>query len=426
MPRLTVDADGRQLLRDGEPFPLIVDTAWSSFADPSESEWRGYLATRRAQGFSAVLVSLLPILHDRDERADAREPFGLDSSGRHDFSRPNDEYFTEARRFTRIAHEEYGIHLMVAVLWNNYVPGTWGAALTPWAVMPDAARERYLEQVIATFAGLDPVYVVGGDDSYDVPAANAVYLAAARRLRAAAPDALLTTHSAPNAVLPDELLDALDLHLHQSGHNVENRELTWRQPPRYLARLPRKPLLASEPPYELHGKVNGSGRWSREEVRRASWESVLAGSTAGIGYGAHGMWMWHTPLGDFAARGPSLEPLLWPTALALPGARDISLLARLSHEHRLARLDPAQDLLVDPPDDGVRVGASADRALVVVYLPDTRDVILNIDLTGYRLTAWDLAERAPLTPGSVADRGITRFAQLPSIGDQLVIAEARP
>jgi hypothetical protein len=423
MPRLTVDAAGTHVVHDGAFLPLIIDTAWSSFADPTEDQWRTYLATRRRQGFTAVLVSVLPVLHDRDERPGAREPFALDAAGHHDFARLDDAFFAAAREFTRIAHEEYGLRLMLTVLWNNYLPGTWGAEATPQAVMPAGHRHAYVARVADTFGDLDPIFVVGGDDHYTVPAANEGYLQALRHLRKTAPDCLLTTHSAPNATLPDEIADALDFHLHQSGHNVENQELTWRQAVPYLTRTPRRPLVNSEPPYEQHGKVGGHGRWSRAEVRRASWTSVLAGAAAGIGYGAHGMWMWHSPSGDFQARGPSLEPFHWPEALALPGALDISLMARLFVDHRLYRLEPAQDLLVDSCGEQFRLAASPDRDLVVLYQPYARDAEVRLDLRGYRIVGWDLAERAPLTVDAELTAERTRLRQLTSLGDQLVVAE---
>lgn len=424
MPRLTVDPSGR-ILRDADgPYPLIVDTAWSSFADPTPAEWRVYLETRRRQGFTAVLVSVLPILHDREERAGAREPFLLDARGHHRFDAIDPAYFAAAREYTRIAHEEYGLRLMIAVLWNNYLPGTWGAAATPRAVMTPTQRDRYLAAVIDAFAGLEPIFVVGGDDSYDVPEANAAYVAAADLLRAAVPGCLLTTHSAPRAVLPDALLDRLDFFLHQSGHNVENQELTWRQPEPYLAREPRKPLLNSEPPYEQHGKVNGTSRWSREETRSASWTSVLAGASAGIGYGAHGMWMWHATDGAFQARGPSLEPFLWPTALAFPGADDIGLLGRLHRAHGFERLDPAQHLLADDRGGDLRCGASEDRALVVVYLPYAIDVELLLPAAPERVTAWALGPRTPLTVEIETTGHGIRLRQIDAATDQVIILES--
>ncbi|GAA2756108.1 DUF4038 domain-containing protein [Actinopolymorpha rutila] len=430
MSRLTVDPSGTHLRLGEAFFPLIMDTAWSSFADPSAEEWRSYLATRRRQGFTCVAVSVLPILHDRDERAGSREPFALDAEGHPDFDRPDEGFFAQAREFTRIAHEEYDLRLLLVVLWNNYVPGTWAAARTPYAVMADKQRRAYVERVARTFGDLEPVFAVGGDDNYRVPEANAAYREAAAQLRDAAPSCLLTTHSAPHADLPDDLADALDFFCHQSGHDARNVDLTWQQAAGYLARTPRKPLLAAEPAYEQHGRVNGHGRWSRDDVRRASWTSVLAGAAAGIGYGAHGMWMWHSPSARFTSGGASLEPYPWPAALGFPGALDISLMARLFVDHRLYRLAPAQELLGAGEGDGdpgagevLRLGASPDRDLLVLYLPYSRDAEVLFDLRHHRLTGWDLAERAPLTVDPVFEGGRTRLRQLPTLSDQLVVAE---
>jgi hypothetical protein len=426
MQPLAVHPSGTHLITGTGYHPLIIETAWSAFADPTEQEWLIYLAARRRQGFNAALVTIPPVLHDRDARPTAREPWLLDAAGRHRFDALDDTFFTAARRFTELAHD-HAIRLMITVLWNNYLPGTWGAARTPYAVMPEHTRGPYLTRLTDTFADLEPIFVVGGDDLYDVPAANAAYLDVIAHLRAHAPACLLTTHTAPAAVVPDEIADGLDFHLHQSGHNrdtnVPGEELTWRQPARYLARVPRRPLINSEPPYEGHGIVGGRGRWTREDVRKASWTSVLAGATAGIGYGAHGTWMWHSPNGDFQAREPSLPPYAWTEALALPGALDISLLARLMRDHQVHRLAPAQHLLSAPADTAVRAAASPAGDLIALYVPYAIDAVLAADLTGYRVTGWDLGERAPLTPDLVLHSGHTTFRQLYGRYDQIYFAE---
>ncbi|MBC8932636.1 DUF4038 domain-containing protein, partial [Escherichia coli] len=57
---------------------------------------------------------------------------------------------------------------------------------------------------------------------------------------------------------------------------------------------PIKPVINSEPCYELMGYSRQKyGRFSREDVRKAAWQSVLSGAIAGISYGAHGIWSWH-------------------------------------------------------------------------------------------------------------------------------------
>lgn len=423
MRTLSIAPDGTSLCLDGEAVPLVMDTAWSAFGEATESEWRLYLAARRRQGFDAVLVTAVAVPHDRMERSGAREPFALDAAGHLDHARPDAAYWETARRFMAIAHHEYDLRLLLVVLWNDFVPGTWGAAVAPHAVMAPEARRDYLRLVIDTFGDLEPVFVVGGDDLYDVPEANAVYVETADLLRAACPRSLLTTHSAPRAVLPVELADRIDFFLHQSGHNQENQELPWTQPEWYLRYRPRKPLINSEPPYELHGIVGGLGRWGRADVRRASWASVLSGASAGIGYGAHGVWMWAATTGSFTAAAASLAPFSWAETLTLPGALDVSLMGYLMRLHRMHRLGPAQDLLEPMPDAAFRLAASPDRDLVALYLPYPLGVGIRLGLHGHRITAWDLAERAPLVVDARVDGSVTRLEPLFSTGDQLVIAE---
>jgi hypothetical protein len=423
MRTLSIAPDGSALCLDGEPTPLIVDTAWSAFSDATEEEWRLYLATRRRQGFTAVLVTALAVPHDRIERRETREPFRLDAAGHHDFSRPDTAYFETARRFMAIAHDEYDIRVLLVVLWNDYLPGTWGAAIAPYAVMSPDIRRAHVQRVADAFGDLGPVFVIGGDDLYDVPEANEAYVETSDVLRGRFPECLQTTHSAPRAVLPDAIADRLDLFLHQTGHNVGNQDLPWTQPERYLSRQPRRPLINAEPPYELHGIVGGQGRWRREDVRRASWASVLSGASAGIGYGAHGVWMWATATGTFSAAASSLPPFSWVECLSLPGALDISLMAQLMRTHRMHRLLPAQGLLEPIGDDAFRLAASPERDILALYLPYALEVGIRLDLQGHRITAWDLAERAPLVARVIAGPDGTRLAQQFSTGDQLVIAE---
>jgi hypothetical protein len=289
--------------------------------------------------------------------------------------------------------------------------------------MPPDARSAYLRLVIETFGDLEPVFIVGGDDLYDVPEANAIYIEAADLLRAACPRSLLTTHTAPRAALPDAIAERLDFYLHQTGHNIECQELPWTQPGDYVRRVPRKPLINSEPPYELHGIVGGNGRWRREDVRRASWASVLSGASAGIGYGAHGIWMWATTSGSFTAAATSLPPFSWAETLTLPGALDVSLMGHLMRQHAMHRLEPAQDLLDPVADPAFRLAADPDRDIVALYLPYPLAVGIRLDLGGYRVSAWDLHERAPLVVDATIEDGGTRLAQLFSVSDQLVIAE---
>lgn len=423
---LTVSASGTHLERDGVFLPLLIDTAWAALSDATEEDWRLYLSLRRRQGFTAVILTVLPIVHDRIEGRRSRYPYRRLTDGGFDWEQPDDGYFETARRFVEIARSEYRLEVILAVTWTNYLPGTWASRVPPSVVMPPPVLRRHVARVADTFGPLEPVFAIGGDDGYDSPAANQLYHEVIDILRERAPGTLITTHAAPNPYTPAELLDRLDFHLYQSGHNVDLQSSAWEQAMALSAREPRRPVVNVEPPYEWHGMINGSGRWGPAELRCAEWASVLAGAGAGMGYAAHGVWMWATTDGRFLHDGDSLEPATWVEAMSFPGVRDVALLGHLLAAHRLHRLREAQHLLPEPPDAGFRAGAAPDGSLLALYLPYGRRLRVAADLTRYRITAWDLAERSPFVPELERVDGGTVVRPSGARQDALVVAERDP
>ena len=63
-PRISVHPDGNRFVRRGEEWFPLFDTLWSVFTHVPEDEWERYVRQRAAQGFNAVNISILPILHD--------------------------------------------------------------------------------------------------------------------------------------------------------------------------------------------------------------------------------------------------------------------------------------------------------------------------------------------------------------------------
>lgn len=421
--RLTVAADGSHLLEGGSPWVLVADTAWSAFADAGLDEWRAYVRRRAEQGFNTVLVSVLPILHDRAVRADAREPFAVDPDGHYRFDQPDGDYFSRAVEMTRIAADG-GLRLALVVLWCNYVPGTWGAERTPWAVMPEPLRNEYLELVVARFAGFDPILVISGDEHFHEDEPTRVYGDALARVKRIAPECLTTLHSTPDADLPPELADSplLDLYSYQAGHDLQRQDRAWQLAELYRSKSVRRPVVDLEPCYEGHGYGAGAGRFRASHVRSATWWSITGGAAAGIGYGAHGVWQWYRPGARFTNPGFSLEPFPFDVAMGFPGAADVGFAGALVRDTALYRASARQDLLVDP-FPGLRACASDDLGVLAVYLPDARDVALDTDLDGSRVVLWDLASRTRLHPRLRASGAATVLAQPDTLGDLLLIAE---
>lgn len=291
--------------------------------------------------------------------------------------------------------------------------------------MPDDARRAHVSRIARDFAEFDPILVVSGDDDFRHDHAVDVWAQTLAQVADEAPGCLTTMHSSPNAVLPPRIADSPDLglYVYQSGHDERTPDRTWELAAQYLAHAVRRPIIDLEPPYEQHGlSGSGSGRWSRAEVRRKTWASILGGASAGLGYGAHGIWQWHRREGRFTSPEFSLEPFPWQVALQFPGADDVTLTADLLRRHGMHRLEPAQQLLVDPSPT-TRAAAAPGGELVVVYLPTAREQGIAVDPTGMRVHAWDLDARTPVVPDMHTAHGGAVIRQLDVLGDALVILE---
>lgn len=424
MAHLSIAPTGDHLVRGGEPFIVVADTAWSAFADAQIEEWRQYVRLRVNQGFNAALVSVLPVLHDRSVRDDSREPFALDEDGHYQFSSPESGYFRTAAKLAEIAREE-GMTLGLAVLWNNYVAGTWGAERTPWAVMTNADRERYISLVTSTFAEFDPFFIISGDDSFTDDGPIEVYGAALQQVKREAPHCLTTMHSAPTADLPSSIADSsdLDFYSYQAGHDIDHQDRTTSLASLYLAKPVRRPIIDLEPCYEGHGYGSGAGRYRNAQVRNALWWSIVGGASAGIGYGAHGVWQWHREGAHFTSPGFSLEPFDRELAMQFPGAADASFAGALIRDYNIFTAVPRQDLLANL-FPGLVASASPDLSTIVIYMPDARELQFRIDLSKYRVIAWDLANRTRLTPRLIQAGDTSRLRQLGTLSDCLVVATA--
>ncbi|SDD94857.1 apiosidase-like domain-containing protein [Auraticoccus monumenti] len=411
--------EGDRLTRDGESVFLLADTLWAAFSQMSTDEWREALRLRRRQGFNAVNISVLPIAHDRSTGEDERQPFRLRADGSWDLDRLDDGYFAVARTMVQLAVEE-GLVPVLVVLWCNYVPGTWGAAITPQTVLDEEQTERYVTRVLETFADHHPVFCISGDERFDDEAATARYQRVLRRVRAGAPDCLTTMHSTPDATLPPVLAEdpALSYYSYQSGHDDAWEERAQQLPERYRSLPVARPVVSMEPCYEGHGYGSGAGRHTGGAVRRASWTGVLAGAGAGLGYGAHGAWSWHRAGQPFNGTHFSGTPFPASRAMELPGAWDVGLLRRVVEQEGLFDLRSRDDLVVDDRS-GVRLGMSPAGDRVALYLPHPFPVEVAADLAGWRLRTWDLSRGRRDHVRIQHAAGASRLEQPDFLGDAL-------
>ena len=420
IPTLSVSPSGDHLLEDGRPWFYLADTIWSAFTHVPLEDWEVYLAKRRAQGFNALQISVLPVLHDMSEAGDLPEPFPGFWEGKPRFGALSEPYAEAAAVKVGMAREQ-GFTPVLVDVWCNYAPATWVSPDRPEFIIPDGALDEYLESVAERFRAYAPIHIVSGDADFAQAESIDFYGRALRRIKQLAPESLTGLHLQPEAVLPPVLADApeLDLYVYQSGHHVELEQLAYRLAESYLARPVERPIINIEPCYDGHGHGFRYGRFDARDVRRASWQSIVSGASAGLAYGAHGVWQWHARGAGFNHAEFSGRPFDRWTALELSGARDAAFARHLVEELDLYGMAPAQSLLRDAPEQ-VRAGVSADGSRIVVYIPYSIDIELAID-DATDVVRWNLETRDVESVPASGDPLVVPMSDW--IGDSLVVVE---
>ena len=389
----TIAADQRHLLRDGQDDFLLADTLWAALHRADDEGFRRVVQRRAQQGFTGLMMSLLPIAHDRS--GDTRAPFHPAADGEPDFSRIDQRWLHDARARVELVRAA-GLTPVLMLQWVNYVPGTWGSADHPHLVMDREQTRCFVESVVPAFRDLHPIWSLSGDDTFTSRESVEHYRAVAPQVRRLDPDGLVTLHTGGWHNFPAQLDDLVDFVGFQSGHDGAN----WQQAPatwnHYLDQnLPRRPRMNLEPPYEGHGYNNSEGRYLAREVRIASWRSVLAGAGAGLGYGAHGLWSWHHRGEPFSSEDWSSMPFDALAALEFPGADDVAWLRQMVLRHQLWRVDDRADLVVRTRF-GIQVGADAELSLLAIYAPHAFSFEVQVPAHEYEVQGHDVVTRRPV------------------------------
>jgi len=384
---------GYMVNEDGTPFFYLADTAWASFGNVPLELWEPYLRYRQMQGFNALQISVLPIVHDRSIGPGLVEPFAEKSGGGYDFSQRNEAYFTKAEQMVQMA-VDYGFIPVLGVIWCCYAverdkPNPHRMSLEEARTFAAFAAER--------FAKYDPVFFISGDTPQQSDDEIARYLVALEATKAVCPDALYTMHIAGQRVLDPRLAEGVDFYMYQSGHGGQRQQSAQGLAKQFLE-LPRKPIVNGEPCYEGHGRmaVEDRNKFSAFDVRRATWQSLLAGARMGITYGAQGIWSGQVKGMRLMAESRKFEAYDWEFAYQLDGGWDAGFAKWVFESFGLADVEPVD--LVANDDSEIVVAANVDRTRIVAYAPYTTSIDLEADLSGYRCSCINLEDRRIWSP----------------------------
>lgn len=417
MERVMIDSKRRSFTRGGRDFFYLADTLWMAFSKLTLQEWEEVLRMRRMQRFSVVQISALPISHDNSADAAALSAFGPGG-----FSDLNEAYFDRACEMLELA-VRYGFTPSIHLLWVNYIPDTWAGSMPTGTPMPLQDALTAVTYMVRRFKPYAPIYSISGDTRFETERVTDYYDKAIDAVRAIDPEALLTLHLAPHADVPNRLCGKIDFYTYQGGHTAgAELENHYRFGLHYYQKPGEKPVVNSEPPYEGHGHGHSDGRHDEKSLRCAAWQSLLSGASAGVTYGAHGLWSMHRAGQAFTNLAFSNSPFDWRTALRLPGAWEMASARALFETHNLFGLGPCG--LLDEKYPSIRMAATNDLATLAVYAPFACDVHLTLSLEGYDVWLYDLSTMHRLNPEIIATGEDRTTLVMPEVNaDLLYIAK---
>jgi hypothetical protein len=111
---------------------------------------------------------------------------------------------------------------------------------------------------------------------------------------------------------------------------------------------------------------------------------VLVAPTAGVSYGAHGVWPWMLKRGVPLEHAKTGEAPPWYEAMHLPGSTSMKHLKDFFASRQWWRLRPAPGLLADQPGDKaprrfIAAARADDGSFAVLYLPVGVEVSLRTE-----------------------------------------------
>jgi hypothetical protein len=423
---IQVSPNGRFFIHtDGTPFFWIGDTVWYGAILSAKSDWETYLMDRENKGFNVVHFNA--VAPRNGVAADENGEVSFEGADR--YVKPNriSRIVSKGLTLAGLAHDKpitinprfyqrldqrvdainaHGLLAAIVLTWG-YRPEDSGNYL------PEGEVVRLVQYLVARYCANQVVWILTGDNDYE-----GVNGERWKRIGRAAfgqrPHAPVTTHPMGMRWPWENFRDEkwLDFIIYQSGHGDDADTLRWIHsgpPRRHWQNPPPRPFINIEPPYEGHLGYQSRKPLTDYTTRRAIYWSLLNAPTAGVTYGAHGVWSWHTDVGHPPTDHPRTGiAKTWREALAFPGSTQMHYLEKFFNSIPWWTLQPDSELIAHQSgleDSAAYVSAARSESgdLAVLYLPrggqvEIRPSLLKNDLvaewfdprTGQRVSATKL------------------------------------
>ena len=356
---------------DGTPFFWLGDTAWNGALRAQADHWGRYLHDRVDKGFTVIQFVTTQW---RAAYVDAEGQVAYSTSGD-----AADDLTIHPGFFQRLdrrvdAVNEAGLLAAPVVLWalgdpdEVPVPGK----------LPAAQAIKLARYIVARYGAHHVAWFLAGDENFGGDR-EAFWKEVGRGVFGDREHAPVTLHPRGMQWKFEPFYNEtwLDFLIYQSGHGDSPETFAWTHsgpPSRAWQQSPPRPIINSEPNYEDHIAYQSRTPHTAYSVRRAAYWSLLNAPTAGVSYGAHGIWSWEAdavvPLNH--DRSGVARP--WELAMLLPGSAQMKHVAELFTGIDWWRLRPAQGLVATQPGDDdpahfIAAAATEEGDLAVFYLP---------------------------------------------------------
>jgi hypothetical protein len=398
LPRLKVSDNKRFIVTAaGEPFFYLADTAWELFHRLDRKQAVVYLNKRSAQGYTAIqAVALAELDGITEPNANGDLPLAGGDPTKPAVTPGADP--NNARAYDYWDHVDYivdqanarGLYIAMLPTWGSWVVNT-GQRDKIYINAENAVA--YGEFLGKRYGRKGVIWVLGGDRTATKWEATWRALAKGIAIGVAGKEdydaVLMTFHPRGGETSSMWFHDDpwLDFNMHQTGHGLAEKTMSWEKISKDYQRTPIKPVIDGEPLYEDHPlafRAREYGYSFDAHVRQRAYWAVFSGA-CGHTYGNHSVWQMYAP-----GRRPVNGPLLyWDEAIHRPGAAQMQYVRSLIESRPVLARVPDQSLIADPLGGADRIVATRGADYALIYSAQGRKFTANLGkISGTSLRAW--------------------------------------
>ncbi|MBL8173664.1 MAG: glycoside hydrolase family 140 protein [Bryobacterales bacterium] len=397
LPKLTVSPNQRFLMTaDGKPFFYLADTAWELLHRLDRKQAVDYLAKRASQGYTAIqAVALAELDGVTDPNPYGHLPLIDEDPTRPAITPGNNPAVKQAYDYWD--HADYiidqanarGLYIALLPSWGRWVNSN---GRSDRSLLTPANAEAYGRFLGQRYARKGIIWILGGDRT--PTGFEATWRALARGIAIGVSgkedySAVLMSFHPRGAETSSTAFHNdpwLDFNMHQTGHGLAEKVMSWDRIAKDYALQPTKPVLDGEPLYEDHPlafRARDFGYSFDAHIRQRAYWSVFSGS-CGHTYGNHSVWQMYA-----AHRKPINGPLLhWDEAIHRPGAAQMQHLRRLIESRPYFARVPDPSMIPNPLEGAGRIVATRGEDYAFIYSPQGRKFTVALGrISGAQLKA---------------------------------------